>query len=79
MHDEISAKDAIPELDALLEKPPIYGRVILLTLSFWISALICPLAFGGSVIDMFIAGTGATVLNFMRTNLKSVVASNIFE
>ena len=79
VHDEISAKDAILELHALLEAPPIYGRYTLLFLSFWISALICPLAFGGSVIDMFIAGAGATVLNLMRTNLKSKLASNIFE
>ena len=52
VHDEISAKDAILELDALLEAPPIYGRCTLLALSVWISALICPLAFGGSVIDI---------------------------
>ncbi|CAL1695460.1 unnamed protein product [Somion occarium] len=71
VHDEISAKAATGELDALLESPPIYNFATRIALAFWISALICPLAFGGSLIDMWIAGVGASFLSIMQIGVAS--------
>lgn len=81
VHDEISAKDAGDELDAILHAQPHYGRLVRILLAFLISALICPLAFGGSFLDMWIAGAGAVVLSLMQigTSTKSLLYQNVFE
>ena len=69
VHDELSAKRAGQQLDALLEARPIYGSVTQLILSFWIATLICPMAFGGSLVDMWLAGTFAVFLAIMRNGV----------
>ncbi len=50
-------------------------------LAFWLSALICPLAFGGSFLDMFVAGSGAFVLSTLQLTvvMKSALYANVFE
>ncbi|KAH8984304.1 hypothetical protein EDB92DRAFT_2105994 [Lactarius akahatsu] len=61
VHDELSAvrttsitrygaKKAGDSLDALLNSEPIYGIWTHCAINFWLSALICPLAFGGSLV-----------------------------
>ena len=81
VHDEISARRATQKLEALLAAKPLYGPVTRLVLSFFLSALICPLAFGGSFLDMWIAGTGATFLTLMQVCVasKSQLYANVFE
>ncbi|KAI0346116.1 DUF1212-domain-containing protein [Trametopsis cervina] len=82
VHDELSAKRASQRLDALLEARPIYGSVIQCTLSFWIATLICPLAFGGSLVDMWVAGAFAVFLAIMRTGVIAKAKSwyaHVFE
>lgn len=71
VHDELSAKKAGDRLDELLAAPPIYGPFIQIVIAFWIAALICPLAFGGSFIDMWLAGAGAVFLSAMRIGVVS--------
>lgn len=81
VHDEISAKKATIQLETLLAADPIYGIAMRLILAFCISALICPLAFGGSLIDMWIAGLGAVGLHLMQimTAHKGQIYANVFE
>ncbi|PCH41220.1 DUF1212-domain-containing protein [Wolfiporia cocos MD-104 SS10] len=81
VHDEVSAKKATAQLDALLHAKPLYGPLIRLPLSFALSALICPLAFGGSFVDMWLAGTGAILLSLMQFRIakKSVLYANVYE
>ncbi|KAF8076533.1 hypothetical protein FPV67DRAFT_1558984 [Lyophyllum atratum] len=81
VHDEISAKRATGDLETLLKAPPLYSILFRCVLAFCLSALICPLAFGGSFLDMWIAGAGAFVLAILQLNVaaKSVLYANVFE
>ncbi|KAH9947233.1 DUF1212-domain-containing protein [Amylocystis lapponica] len=81
VHDEISAKKATEQLNDLLDAKPLYGPLVRTTLAFFISALICPLAFGGSFLDMWISGIGSTVLCIMQIGVasKSQLYANVFE
>lgn len=81
VHDEISAKKATAVLEGILNAPPLYRAWLRCILAFFVSALICPLAFGGSFLDMWIAGSGAVVLSLMQisTAAKSILYQNVFE
>ncbi|KAI0269135.1 hypothetical protein BC834DRAFT_820280 [Gloeopeniophorella convolvens] len=81
VHDEMSARAATEELRQILESRPIYGLWARCFIAFWLSALICPLAFGGSFVDMFIAGSGAFVLSALQLTVvaKSSLYANVFE
>ncbi|RDB22807.1 Pheromone-regulated membrane protein 10 [Hypsizygus marmoreus] len=81
VHDEISAKRATTELEDLLKSPPLYPILFRCLLAFSLSALICPLAFGGSFLDMWIAGAGAFILAVLQLNVvtKSAMYANVFE
>jgi uncharacterized membrane protein YjjP (DUF1212 family) len=59
----MSAKRASDNLDSLLNSKPIYDVWARCAIAFCLSALICPLAFGGSFVDMSTAGFGALVLS----------------
>ncbi|KZV64095.1 DUF1212-domain-containing protein [Peniophora sp. CONT] len=80
VHDEISAKEAAKMLQKVLDTPPIYSRWLRSGLAFMLSALICPLAFGGSFVDMWLAGTGAVLLSFLQSTVASKsLYENVFE
>ena len=81
VHDKLSVKEADEMLRGLLDAKPIYSPYIQLILAFWMAALICPLAFGGSFADMWIAGIGAVILNVVQlaTAHKGVLYQNVFE
>ncbi|KAF8505618.1 hypothetical protein F5888DRAFT_1650573, partial [Russula emetica] len=81
VHDEMSARRATEELMRILESAPIYGLWTRCFIAFWLSALICPLAFGGSFLDMFVAGMGAFVLSALQLTvvMKSSLYANVFE
>jgi uncharacterized membrane protein YjjP (DUF1212 family) len=81
VHDEVSAKKASVELEMLLNAPPLYSILFRCILAFCLSALICPLAFGGSFLDMWIAGTGAFILSALQLCVatKSAMYANVFE
>ncbi|PIL37204.1 hypothetical protein GSI_00897 [Ganoderma sinense ZZ0214-1] len=81
VHDDISARRATERLEALLSAKPLYGPFTRIALAFCLSALICPLAFGGSFLDMWIAGLGATFLCLMQISVaaKSQLYANVFE
>ena len=82
VHDEISAKKATDEIQALLDSGPTYNTAIRSLLIFLIASLICPLAFGGSIVDMGLAGLGAVFLFCMQVGIASrrnVIYANVFE
>lgn len=81
VHDEISAKEATRQLDELVNAGPLYNIFIRCSLAFWLCALICPLAFGGSVVDMLISGIGAVFLSGMQIGVasRSQLYANVFE
>ncbi|KAK7470495.1 pheromone-regulated protein prm10 [Stygiomarasmius scandens] len=80
VHDEISARKATGLLDDLLSAPPLYSLWFRCFLAFCLSALICPLAFGGSFLDMWFAGVGAFILSILNLfATKSALYANVFE
>ncbi|KAH7887628.1 hypothetical protein F5I97DRAFT_1806015 [Phlebopus sp. FC_14] len=81
VHDELSARKATEQLDTLLMAKPLYPVWLRCVLSFSLSLLICPLAFGGSFLDMWVAGAGAFVLCFLQLRVasKSAMYANVFE
>jgi len=81
VHDEMSAKTASEYLEELLNAPPLYSVFARCSFAFCLSALICPLAFGGSFLDMWIAGAGALVLAILQLNVatKSAMYANVLE
>lgn len=81
VHDEISANQATEQLETLLVAPPPYSTLFRCFLAFCLSALICPLAFGGSFVDMWISGMGAFVLAYLQLYVaeKSALYANVFE
>ncbi|KZT12765.1 DUF1212-domain-containing protein [Laetiporus sulphureus 93-53] len=81
VHDEISAAEATAKLDALLVAKPEYHAFVRVIFAFLLSALICPLAFGGSLVDMWIAGMCAVFLSTMQIRVasKSVMYANVYE
>ncbi|KAF7352665.1 Pheromone-regulated membrane protein 10 [Mycena venus] len=81
VHDEISAKTAAERLENLLNAPPPYSILTRCMLAFCLSALICPLAFGGSFLDMWVAGGGAFILSVLQlcAATKSAIYANVFE
>ena len=81
VHDEISAKEATRQIDELLSAGPLYNIFIRCMLAFWLCALICPLAFGGSLVDMFISGFSAVFLSGMQIGVasRSQLYANVFE
>jgi uncharacterized membrane protein YjjP (DUF1212 family) len=81
VHDEVSAKMATFQLETAMRHANIFGTGIRCFLAFAMSALICPLAFGGSFVDMWVAGAGALILAFLQLRIasRSPVYANVFE
>ena len=81
LHDELSAKDACDEIDILLSKGPIYSTLLRCIFAFWLAVLICPLAFGGSFVDMWFSGLSGFVLAFLQIYVasKSALYASVFE
>jgi uncharacterized membrane protein YjjP (DUF1212 family) len=71
VQDAQSAKIATQKLEALMDAPAIYTDWERCGIAFLLSALICPLAFGGSFIDLWIAGCGAWVLCWVKLKVSS--------
>ncbi|KAG8691711.1 hypothetical protein FRC11_011995 [Ceratobasidium sp. 423] len=81
VHDEIGAKDGTLELAKLMRQKPIYGLRIRCVLALLCSAIICPIGFGGSFADMWIAGCAGATLCWLQLHAasKSALYSNVFE
>lgn len=69
--DRIDVLQGVARLNKLLESRPIYGKFARLFFSFTLSLMICILAFGGSFLDMWIAGFGAIFISIIRIFLSN--------
>ena len=79
--DCIGVQDGTATLDRILRAPPLYPLVVRCGLAFVCASVICPLAFGGSFIDMWVSGTCACVLQYLglQAAAKSSVYANVYE
>jgi uncharacterized membrane protein YjjP (DUF1212 family) len=79
--DRVAVQDGISALDRILRAPPLYPLIVRCGLAFVCASVICPLAFGGSFIDMWVSGTCACVLQFLglQAAAKSSVYANVYE
>ena len=81
MHDDISARDALKKLRKVMRKEPMYGARLRIFFAFGCAAAICPLAFGGSFADMWVAGVLSCFMMFFNIKYasKNPILANIFE
>jgi uncharacterized membrane protein YjjP (DUF1212 family) len=81
LHDKIGAEAGTEALRDILMAPPIYSLVLRCGLAFFCAAIICVLAFGGSILDMWISGLCACVLQYLGLNAaaKSSMYANVYE
>ena len=79
--DRTAVLDGISALDRILRAPPLYPLIARCCLAFVCASVICPLAFGGSFIDMWVSGTCACVLQYLglQAAAKSSVYANVYE
>lgn len=66
LHDEMPASEGTRSLKALLGAPPRYSLRFGYLLSFICSFLICGIAFGGSLNDMWVAGVAGFLVRFIQ-------------
>ncbi|KAI0090203.1 hypothetical protein BDY19DRAFT_887675 [Irpex rosettiformis] len=82
VHDEISARRATEMLEEMLETGPMFPLWLRSLLVYSIGGLICPLAFGGSFVDMWLAGTSSLFLFLIQAFIasrQSVIYANVYE
>ena len=81
LHDVIGAEAGTEALRTLLRSPPIYSLKLRCFLAFICASIICGLSFGGSIIDMWISGACACVLQYLGLNAanKSSMYANVYE
>ncbi|KAJ6627094.1 DUF1212-domain-containing protein [Mycena sp. CBHHK59/15] len=81
LHDTMSCKFGTDALRSLLRAPPIYSLWLRCCLAFICASILCVLAFGGSVLDMYVSGSCAFVLQYLGLNAanKSSMYANVYE
>jgi len=79
--DRVVVQDGIAALHRILLAPPLYPLIVRCGLAFVCASVICPLAFGGSFIDMWVSGTCACILQYLglQAAAKSSVYANVYE
>ncbi|KAF8203194.1 hypothetical protein BJ912DRAFT_842444 [Pholiota molesta] len=81
LHDAIGAEAGTNALRQLLKSPPIYSLKLRCFFAFICASIICGLSFGGSILDMWISGACACILQFLGLNAanKSSMYANVYE
>lgn len=81
VHDEIGVEEATNQLNQLIKSRPLFGPIPMTLLSSICTALICPLAFGGSVVDTAISAGEGALLAYLQYGVadKNAFYSNVFE
>ena len=79
--DRIDLQEGVSALDGILRAPPLYPLIARCGLAFVCASVICPLAFGGSFLDMWVSGTCACILQYLglQAAAKSSVYANVYE
>lgn len=81
LHDELSAEEGTEVITKLLKSPPQYSARFRLLVAFACSAIICPMSFGGSFLDMWMSGLGGVLLCFLQhfVIIKNPMYASVFE
>ncbi|KAI0756791.1 hypothetical protein C8Q80DRAFT_56146 [Daedaleopsis nitida] len=81
LHDKIGATEGSERLKAILQEKPLYSIWVRCLLAFLCASIICVLSFGGSIVDMFISGLSASLLQYLGLNAasKSTIYANVYE
>ncbi|KAF9457342.1 hypothetical protein BDZ94DRAFT_236245 [Collybia nuda] len=81
LHGAMGARVGTEALKRLLRASPIYTLITRCILAFVCASIICVLAFGGSLLDMWISGACACVLQYLGLNAanKSAMYANVYE
>lgn len=66
IHDEMYSSDGAREIRKLLHAPSRYGTKLRLGLAFITCLLICGIAFGGSLNDMWVAGVAGFIVRIIQ-------------
>jgi uncharacterized membrane protein YjjP (DUF1212 family) len=79
--DRLTTQEGTSALDRILRAAPLYPLIVRCGLAFVCASVICPLAFGGSFIDMWVSGTCACILQYLglQAAAKSSVYANVYE
>ena len=81
LHDQIGVTEGCDRLRAIIRERPLYNIWVRCTLAFFCASIICVLSFGGSIVDMFISGASASLLQYLGLNAaaKSTIYANVYE
>ncbi|KIM47842.1 hypothetical protein M413DRAFT_15938 [Hebeloma cylindrosporum] len=81
LHDVIGAEAGTDALRQILRMPPIYSLKWRCFFAFVCASIICGLSFGGSILDMWVSGACACVLQYLGLNAanKSSMYANVYE
>ena len=81
LHDKIGAAEGCDRLREIIRERPLYNIWVRCTLAFFCASIICVLSFGGSIVDMFISGASASLLQYLGLNAaaKSTIYANVYE
>ena len=81
LHDKVGVREGTDRLRKLLRMRPIHPIWIRCVFAFLCASIICTTAFGGSLLDMFIGGAGASLLQILGLNVaaKSAMYANVYE
>jgi uncharacterized membrane protein YjjP (DUF1212 family) len=81
LEDRVTVREGSSALDRILRAAPLYPLIVRCGLAFVCASVICPLAFGGSFIDMWVSGTCACILQYLglQAAAKSSVYANVYE
>lgn len=81
VHDELGVEQATMQLNKMMKSPPLFGTLGKTVLAALCTALICPLAFGGSFVDMLVAAGEGALLSYLQFGVASrnAMYSNVFE
>ncbi|KAI0068289.1 DUF1212-domain-containing protein [Artomyces pyxidatus] len=81
LHDEMDSAEGTVAIDQILREKPLYPLIVRCLLAFVCASVICPLAFGGSFIDMWVSGGCACILQYLglQAAAKSAVYANVYE
>ncbi|KAI0652067.1 hypothetical protein C8Q79DRAFT_1005298 [Trametes meyenii] len=81
LHDKIGATEGCEQLKRILHARPLYSIWTRCSLAFFCASIICVLSFGGSIVDMFVSGLSASLLQYLGLNAaaKSSIYANVYE
>lgn len=81
LHDEIAVDDGTQELKEILNARPIFSLWPRCLFAFLTASMISAIVFGGSIVDIWISGLCACLLQYLGLSAasKSATYANVYE